>query len=54
MQDQPSRLDQIESALEAMRLRMEEFEQRMDQEFENQMALNADFRTRQELQAQEI
>jgi cell shape-determining protein MreC len=47
MQDQPSRLDRIESALEIM-------QQRMDQEFESQMALNADFRTRHELVMQEI
>lgn len=37
-QDQPSRLDRIESALESM-------QQRMDAHFDQQMQLNAAFRT---------
>jgi hypothetical protein len=48
------RLDRIEAAIEAeQRLNQEQFEQRQ-QEFETQMALNAEFRTRQELQSQQI
>ncbi|NDJ17092.1 hypothetical protein [Myxacorys almedinensis] len=56
-----NRLDRIEAALETMRQRMEEMQQRadqtqhrMDQEFDHQMQLNAELRTRQELQSQNI
>ncbi len=43
MQDQPSRLDRIEAALEA-------FQQRMETHFDQQMQLNAAFRTELEVQ----
>ncbi|MBE9013858.1 hypothetical protein IQ250_27085 [Pseudanabaenaceae cyanobacterium LEGE 13415] len=52
--------DRFQADLEAMRLRMEEadrraaeFDRRMEDYFENQARLNADLRTRQELQQQE-
>lgn len=42
MQDQPSRIDRIESTLES-------FQQRMDEHFEQQMQLNATLRTELEV-----
>ncbi len=60
-QDQPSRLDRIEAAIEAMqqeqvRERQEQAEKQRqrDQEFDRQMQLNAEFRTRQEIQSQQL
>lgn len=53
-QDQPSRLDRIEAVLEAMLQQMQQDREQRQQEYENQMRLNADVRTRQELQGQQI
>jgi hypothetical protein len=46
--------DRFQADLEAMRQRMEEADRRMEDYFENQARLNADMRTRQEIQQQEI
>ncbi|MER3434224.1 MAG: hypothetical protein C4288_12555 [Leptolyngbya sp. ERB_1_1] len=60
-QDQPDRLDRLEAALENMQRRMEQEQQRRDQEqqrrdqeFERQLQMNAEFRTRQEIQSRQI
>ena len=58
MQDQPSRLDRIEAAIEANQIhnqqQFDRWQQQFDrwqQQFDDQMALNAEFRTRHEQQS---
>lgn len=61
MQDQPSRLDRIESNLERMQQqfnqmqqRHDQMQQRYDQQYENERQLIAELRTRQEVESQKI
>ena len=53
-QGEPSKRDRLEAALGEMQGQMQQSQVRMDQEFDRQMQLNADFRTQQQMQLQGI
>ena len=53
-QDQPSRLDRIEAAIETDRIASREWFERIQQWYDNERAIMADMRTRQEIQSNQI